>query len=378
VINSGRVPVEDQQVEKRMRGKGTGRNFFALSRDVWGKLWTIPTNNRLNLLTSYLVLLAGTGADHRLTKWSAKACEEYTGLGKPRAKLAIEELIAAKIIRHTDASTRMMPQYELPILPTDAEPIFLPVGLVTGLGGENPILRRVRETGDAHLLRMLIDLYGLVELDATHGVGLAHVYAGRNEGHQPTARKVAEVGSHCIWGVTAGTWKSAGGDWAAVHRTKGKDAQPWAEFWGRFDLLKKIGAISFEPWLFDGEAKDAEPIMPLDSSGFYAVQNPTAEAELTKAAFDAAQALVTDERSYLFERGGDFFVPLALHRQTPAYREVVKMRIEADTPGRRLAWKRRQALIKQYGDGFVQLRRDAERGEYGQPMRLGTRKGAAA
>jgi hypothetical protein len=26
-------------------------------------------------------LLAGTGADHRLTKWSAKACEDRAGMG---------------------------------------------------------------------------------------------------------------------------------------------------------------------------------------------------------------------------------------------------------------------------------------------------------
>ena len=50
---------------------------------------------------------------------------------------------------------------------------FLPVALVTGLAAEASILRRVRETGDPMLLRMVIDLYGQVQLDATYGVPVA-------------------------------------------------------------------------------------------------------------------------------------------------------------------------------------------------------------
>lgn len=363
-------------MEKRIRGKGTGRNFFALGRDSWSTLWTVPTTNRLSLVTTFLVLLAGTGADHRLTKWSTKACEEHSGLGKPRAKQAIDELIAAGLVKHTDSSTRMMPQYELPFLATDAEPIFLPVALVTGFDGENPILRRVRETGDALLLRMLIDLYGLIGTDLTNGIAIAHIHSGRRENDEPNAKKIAEVGSHAIWGVVTGSWRTAAGDWTVPHKIKGN--APWSEFWERVDLLKKIGAISYEPWLFESEAKDSEPIIPLDSSGFYAVEHPTDEAIVTKAAFDAAQALVTEERYYLFDRWGEFFIPLALHRQPPAYREIVKLRVEADTPGRRRAWKERKARITTYREGFELLRRDAERGDYGRPMRVSSQKGAAA
>ena len=46
-------------------------------------------------------------------------------------------------------------------------PIFLPVGLVTGLtGADTSMLCRMRETGDVLALRLLIDLYGEVTLDA--------------------------------------------------------------------------------------------------------------------------------------------------------------------------------------------------------------------
>jgi hypothetical protein len=354
---------------KHLRGKGRGGGFFALGRDRWEDLWNVETSNRLNLVVAYLVLLAGTGSDHRLTKWSAKACEEHTGVGKPRAKRAIDELIAGELVKRTENSTRMMPQYELPSLPLDDEPIFLPVALVTGLSGEASMLRRVRETGDALLLRMLIDLYGLVSLDATHGIPLEYLNGGRNEEFAPTARKVADVGAHVVWAISAGKWRGAGGDWSDLHREKG--ATPWARFWERVDLLKRIGAIWFEPWLFDGEELDAEPLIPLDPTAFYPVAQRSDEADLTKAAYDAARALVAEERSFIFDGDADYFVPLVGHRRAPAYREVARMRVEADTPGRRLAWKRRRTLIENYLGAFQQLRIDAENGEFSRPMQPG-------
>ncbi|WP_347269765.1 hypothetical protein [Rhizorhabdus histidinilytica] len=360
--------MEDEQPEKRTRGKGKGSNFFALAHDVWEKLCTVPTTNRMNLLITYLVLLAGTGSDHRLTKWSAKACEQYTGLGKPRAKHAIAELIDAGLVRHTDASTRMMPQYELPTLPTDAEPIFLPVALVTGLETENPMLRRVRETGDPLLLCMLIDLYGLVTTDATHAVGIKHIHSGLLENSAPTTRKVTDTGAHAIWAITKGTWRKTSGDWYKKHRTTGP--KPYDEFWRRFDLLVQIGAVWWEPWLYDGEGEDAEPIIPLDFSGFYDLTTATDEAKLTRLAFDVSRAILTPEREYMLQGPGDFYVPLAVHRRQPAYREVLKMRVEADTPGRRWAWKQRRTLIEQYTQGFDQVHRDVEAGIFNQPMRL--------
>src|SRR3546814_17761834 len=61
----------------RIRGKGRGGNFLAIDRSAWERLWQVETGNRLNLVTAFIVLLAGTGSDHQLTKWSAKACEQH-------------------------------------------------------------------------------------------------------------------------------------------------------------------------------------------------------------------------------------------------------------------------------------------------------------
>src|SRR5688572_584555 len=103
-----------KKAESRERGAGRGSRFFALAPESWELLWSIETANRLNLVTAFLVLLAGTGSDHRLTKWSAKACEEHAGMGKPRAKRAIEELIEGGLVERTANSTAILPQYRMP------------------------------------------------------------------------------------------------------------------------------------------------------------------------------------------------------------------------------------------------------------------------
>lgn len=365
--------MDAEDAEKKTRGKGRGSNFFALSREVWGRLWAVETTNRLNLILTYLVLLAGTGSDHRLTKWSAKACEQYLGLGKPRAKHAIEELIAAQLAKLTDKATKLAPQYELTALPVEVEPIFLPVQIVTGFSGETPILRRVRETGDALLLRMLIDLYGMVALDATFGIPIQNLRGGGHGDKQPSARKIASVGAHALWAIKGGNMRSGWGEWMKCHYVEGKKGTPgdWSFFWARLDLLTQIGALYFEPWLFESDALDAEPLMPLDASGYYAVASSTEEARLTRCALTAARALVTEERPYIMDNvDADFFVPLTLHQQTPALRHVARLRVEADTPGRRLAWKRRHTLIEQRMAAYNQLIEDVRNERFDRPMRL--------
>lgn len=361
--------VETEASELRVeRGKGKGRLFFALDRDLWERLWSLETANRLNFVLTYLVLLAGTGSDHRLTKWSAKACEEHVGIGKPRAMRAIEELITHGIVSRTDAATRMMPQYQLPGLDREADPIFLPVQLVTGLAAETPMLRRVRETGDALVLRMLVDLYGLVETDATYGVPLESLRQNPPD-HHP-ARKLFEAGANAIWAMEFGGQQSAKGEWVAPHRMEAKpNGDAWSLFWERVGTLTKIGALWFEPWVFDGEALDAEPMFPVDPAIHYAVKQTDRVTTLTRAAYDAAVALA-GEQSYFIDRAeGDILVPLPVHHRAPEVRGVARLRVEPDTPGRRIAFAKRMRRIEGYQDAFTLLRKDAEAGRLDRPIR---------
>ena len=356
----------------RLRGRGRGGNFLAIDRVAWDRLWEVETGNRLNLVTAYIVLLAGTGSDHQFSKWSAKACEQHTGMGKPRAKVAIDELIEHGFVARTDNATKLRPQYRLQPIPLDSDPIFLPVALVTGIETEASMLRRVRETGDALLLRMLVDLYGLVQLDATFGVPVSALSETAPKDYP--ARKVFEIGIHSIWALRlSGGSKSALGDWAVRHRAKSRSKDgAWEDFWARVGVLEKIGAIWYEAWIFDGAEADAEPLFPVDFAALYHRAEGDDVAQLTSTMLEAA-ANLSEERSDLLGRYSlDMLVTLAQHRRAPGIRGVARMRIEADTPGRRLSYYKRRTQIEIYEAGFRQVALDALRGEYSRPMNTAT------
>src|SRR3546814_16477936 len=118
--------------------------------------WQVETGNRLNLVTAFIVLLAGTGSDHQLTKWSAKACEQHTGMGKPRAKVAIDELIQPGFVARTERSTKLYPQYRLQPLPIASAPNFLPVALVTRSNTQPQCFRGALIPGMAFVTRGLV------------------------------------------------------------------------------------------------------------------------------------------------------------------------------------------------------------------------------
>ncbi|MGN6849993.1 MAG: hypothetical protein ACTHJK_11065 [Sphingomicrobium sp.] len=361
--SSTTLPPNIEETGKHRRGAGRGSNFMLLHRPAWATICEAKNTNRMNLATAFLVLLAGTGADHRLTKWSAKACEEYAGMGKPRAKQAIEELIGLGLLERTDTATTLMPQYRLPEVPREDEPIYLPKQIITGLGGATPLIRRLREVGDFFALRMLIDLYGLVETDATHAVSIHYL---RECSPEEGGTKVSEAGVNAIWAMPVASGMGASGDWAVAHRTKDKD--PWAAFWERVHLLKKIGAIWFEPWVFEGTALDAEPLFPVDPTVLYGVPAKDKAAELTQLMQEASHLFV-GERDYLLERHyGEILIPLPLHHQPPAIRGVARMMVEADTPGCRMAFGKRMSVIERATKALQLLVQDMSEGTFNRPV----------
>jgi len=117
-------------------------------------------------------------------------------------------------------------------------PIFLPVGLVTGLtGADTSMLCRMRETGDVLALRLLIDLYGEVTLDAPYAVAIP---AMRGYADQPeTAEKALEMGAHAIWELAEMTASQSVSLDRKRYLAKGEAN---TKFWDRVRLLGKVGA----------------------------------------------------------------------------------------------------------------------------------------
>jgi hypothetical protein len=339
------------------RGVGRGSRFFVIERSVWQKLWALG-GSAMNLVTAFLVLAAGTGADQRLSRWSARACETYAGMGKPRAAAAIARLIEAGLLERTENSTPSRPQYRFAEVERSEDPIFLPNQLITGAGSETPILKRIRETGDELLLRLLIDLYGMVQTDATHGLPITRLASFIADGERPT--KLAEQGAHALWALPPIYGEVAQQEWTLPY---GDD-----ELYERLELLETMGVLRYEPWVFDGEdlceAEALFPTLPADGS------EPVPElAELHGLIGECARLLGGGPPRLPFECAAQVILPA--HHRTPTLVGVARLRMEADTPGRRAAFARRKAAIARAIAAYRTLCHDLKSGRFDRPVRLG-------
>lgn len=347
--------------EKRKRGEGTGGRFFVLDRGQWDQVWKVPTANRMNLALAYLVLLAGTGADHRLTKWSTTAIYEHTGMRKDAGRTAIGELLAAKLIERAPTWTPAKPHHHVTAgkakADTEAEVIFLPVGLVTGLAGsDTSMLCRMRETGDPLLLRLLIDLYGEVTTDAPYAVALPKLRTYHDK--EAAAEKALEMGAHAIWELAETNMMQAHLD---MNRYQAKGEK--RGFWNRIELLEKMGATYREPWVCSNATADADPIFPFIN------ERPAVVRAWAQHAAEKLLEGQDGERQWLLDQNRGRLVVLPVHHQSPALQHLTRMRIEADTPGRRGAYGERQRIIAHWIEQYERLRKEAERGVYSNPLR---------
>jgi DNA-binding MarR family transcriptional regulator len=105
-----------------LRGNG---DFFAIDRRVWAHV----CNLGLTPAIAYLVMARGSGRDNRTTAWSVNAIEKYTGIGRPRAKMAIKILEEKGIVRgdHTNQTKprySLTPAHEIPGCDLIHPPIF--------------------------------------------------------------------------------------------------------------------------------------------------------------------------------------------------------------------------------------------------------------
>jgi len=345
---------------KRKRGEGTGGRFFVLDRGQWETIWTVPTANRMNLALAYLVLLAGTGADHRMTKWSTNSISDHTGMRKDAARTAIGELLTAKLIERAPTWTATFPHHHITAgkakAETEAEVIFLPVGLVTGLTGtDTSMLCRMRETGDPLLLRLLIDLYGAVTTDAPFAVALPMLRTFHDKGQ--AAEKVLGVGAHAVWEIADVDMMQSLKLDRARYQAKGEKEG----FWDRVKLLEKVGATWREPWICSNSTEDADPIFPF-----------TPDAMVRQWAQVAAEKLVKgsdDQRQWLMDQRNGMLVVLPDHHQMPAIQMLTRMRIEADTPGRRGAYGERMRIVSHWIEQYDRLAKEAAKGQFSNPLR---------
>lgn len=272
----------------------------------------------LDFELTFLLLLSGSGADHSTTKWSASACERHLGMRKPAAHRSIRNMQERGLLVRAPGSTRAKPHYKLKVGRQDDEPIFLPNPLMQETVAGRPVMRLLREARHRLAVETLIELYGAIVLDPAHAPA-PHVLR-------------LEPGSRCIRAQEVGDWvawrTNLEGEGALLcgalrycRRREGVDPE---EVDDAVVLLERLGAISWEFWLFSSAAVGAEPLYPLTSEGGRA------------APFDGATK--AHRRRRLIGAGLPDVVYLPPHFAEPAVRAVARLHPAAETP----AWAEAQ------------------------------------
>lgn len=334
---------DDASGEAKAGGRG---DFFAIDHRAWQRACDLG----LNTAVTYLLLARGTLKDNRTTRWSVNATEGRTGISRPKAKVALETLIASGLVENLNSSPtrpkrRLVPGHLLPrscegqlqldeqtvqllgqmplaasklsqvqkeqldaailagtvryngfryfqVDPTDEKPdwIWLPNSLIDGASDEVAPVEKLRMAQDLPSLRLLIDLYHIHSLSFSGGVPPMLLWTAYD------ANEVAHQRSYRIWDVSdeAETFFSMHSPffqqfWRSAN---GKTKQATDEFWRCFNLLTSLGYIHIVQHLLEGDSWEAEIIHPFDT-GFYSPPT-SAEKRLYEAARNAAMALLPE------------------------------------------------------------------------------------
>lgn len=352
----------------RRRGVGKGSKFMVLGRDNMRELFNAPTSNRMNFVLTFLLLLAGTGADHRHTKWSAKACEQKLGIGRPRATTAIVELAQAGLLGIADTHTAAKPHYVLRPPSEGLDEIFLPIQLVTGFGEDTPVLRRVRESGDVTALRILLGLYGSVQLDGTYGASIEQFRTDFSEAGD-AAKSVFDRGIYRLWSLSWPDISRASPDWvASILGVSNPTQSMMNNFWESFQKLSNVGAVKLQNWVFESEEITAEPLFPVDRYRLFEGESD-AQVELMQAIYFASHSFLGDE-AYIYDRHqGNLLLPLPSHFATPHIRGVLTPTVTPDSPGHRRSYALCMKSLNHFAAEYSLCAKSFSRGIHSQPLR---------
>ena len=343
----------------------------------------------LNSTIAHLIMARGTGRDNRTTQWSVNAIEKYTGISRPNAKKAVQDLLDRRIWKKTRDGNHpiyeVTPANEIPGGPFTAmeqaviaairdgnssadqvvvaalkargivrectkrgayrqryeldDPaiaewsgpfsIWLPNALIDGAAGEVPPIELVRQTRSLPVLRLLIELYAEQFLPSFGGVPREILKKQFERLH------VGERGPFVVWGfrernVRAGP-KLAQPFFTGTIKTRNDGThldEGWdGSFFPAVELLEALGLIEAVGMVLDGDDAEGEIIHPYGMNG-----GEPAERELARTAHAAAAAMVTEAQLSRAEAEGyPYLVPVQRHIAKVALVEVFRLRYRPHT-----------------------------------------------
>jgi|GEM_PF-1454278 hypothetical protein len=298
-------------------------DFFAVDRGAWN----IAVARGLNPAIAFLVLARGSAGDNQTTSWSIHSVEKYTGISRPRAVAAIENLLDSGILRMLDAGEitsriaagiiRRAPRRGCPaynIGPDRGQEgggaalIWLPNALVDGVkSAPVPPLELIRQTQNVGALKALIALYAAHDLKNCGGVSWRAIR------RTFTRERVAESRGFVVWcfkGTPEATvfWNRAPSvEFMTGTKIGGCDTGK-AVFWESLTILLNLGLAAFVAHLVDADSDEGEIIMPIDSE-----HGEDGECQLAIAARNAATRLLGPHGQAIADRHGGILGPVRPH-----------------------------------------------------------------
>lgn len=308
-MTDGVAELAGPETSKREYRRTAARDVFAIDRLAF----ELACDRGLNAAVAYLVIAQGTLGDNRTSRWSVAAIERHTGIGRRRARAAIDALLkppALVEIVMTSNSRQAAPKYRL--LPastaTEYRPnlIWLPKRIIAGTkliplrDGEIAPVELIRQTQSLLTLKLFILLYAEQNLVDSGGIewrpGLG-IWT-------PYKREV--VGGSAQFTVLGFRpeehWASAEPKFQTGFGLKGS-------FWDCFTRLRSLGLVEKVDHLVEGHTDEAEVIFPLAEPG----AGRDEEQALRRHAIDAARGLLNERRRNEADEAGLILVPV-LHQ----------------------------------------------------------------
>ena len=362
----------------------TNKGFFSIDRGAF----RCAAVGGLNSAIACLVMARGTGPDNRTTQWSVNAIEKYTGISRPNAKKAVQDLLDRGIWKKTREGNHptyeAVPGNEIPGGPFTATekaviaairngnppsdqavvealeargvvresvkrprqrsvdldeaavaalsepvPIWLPNTLVDGASNEVPPIELIRQTRSLPALRLLVELYEVQFLPNYGGVPRELLRVVYERLH------VGERGPFVVWGfkrkhLGAG-YKLARPFFTGKIVTREDDTR--RDFglddylFPAINTLENLGLFERVGMILDGDDPEAEIIHPYGLNG-----GEPAERQLASTAHAAAVAMVTEAqlRRAELEEHHDL-VPVQRHIAKATLIEVCRLKYRPHT-----------------------------------------------
>jgi hypothetical protein len=238
-----------------------------------------------------------------------------------------------------------------------AEPdwIWLPNSLIDGVGDETPPIERIRQTQNALMVRLLIDLYHAQNLADDGGINW-RPRAGIRRSYERL--RVAESREHVVWGFkrgTLGTWNGSPLFDRFLPKAVNEGDDPNALVWAAWHGLEKLGLVEFVAHLVESDTAEGELICPLAHSNGEEI-----ERTLMQRAFTASQALATEgQMAWAMEKGATIFSPALAHMTEVQCVGIARLRYRPKTRAT-AAWAARHSDWKALVERFDEVASQAE------------------